>query len=131
MVSTGEVTDAVAKGKGLGYEGSGVITEIGPGVSKFAIGDRVIVSSCGCFKTYARQDQRVCTKIPDSMSFEEAATMSAVYITTIHTLMEVARLRRGQTILIHFAAGGLVIAAIRVAKMIGAVVSYNARLQEE
>lgn len=59
-------------------------------------------------------------KIPDDLSFEDAATMPSVYVTVLLGLIEKAQLEKGQTVLIHAAAGGIGIAAIQVARWIGA-----------
>jgi NADPH:quinone reductase-like Zn-dependent oxidoreductase len=92
----GVITEKSFIGRGLGYEGSGIITKIGSGVTSLKVGDRVIVSSSGSFTTTHRISRKLCAKMPDSMTFEEGATMSAVYYTAIYCLMDAARLREGQ-----------------------------------
>lgn len=61
-------------------------------------------------------------KIPDTMSFEEAAVLPTVHATAYHALVNVAKLRPGQTVLIHAAAGGVGQAALQLAKYLGLVV---------
>lgn len=58
--------------------------------------------------------------LPDSVSFEEAATISIVYFTAVFCLMEIADIRKGQSVLIHSAAGGVGIASIQVCQYLGA-----------
>lgn len=80
----------------FGFEGAGIICSIGPNVEHLRVGDRVAFSSVGCFSTSLSMRQSACAKIPDSLSFEEAATMPCVYGTAMYGLMEVARLEKGQ-----------------------------------
>ncbi|KAL3421346.1 polyketide synthase [Phlyctema vagabunda] len=104
----------------LGCECSGIVRRIGLNVQNVEVGDRVVVFSPGCLCTEMTIPSRLCTKIPDSLSFEEAATMPTVYSTVIRAIMELGKLEAGQSILVHSAAGGVGIAAIYLAKMIGA-----------
>ena len=80
----------------FGFEGAGTVCSIGPNVEHLRVGDRVAFSSVGCFSTSLSMRQNACAKIPDSLSFEEAATMPCVYGTAMYGLMEVARLEKGQ-----------------------------------
>ncbi|KAK5988353.1 6-hydroxymellein synthase cdmE [Cladobotryum mycophilum] len=108
----------------IGGEAAGVITRIGGNVKRLAPGDRVAFLSgleeAGCFQSYGRVDQGVVVKIPDSASFESVAGLPCVYATVIYGLENAARLQKGETILIHAAAGGVGQAAIHYAKYIGA-----------
>ena len=80
----------------FGFEGAGIVCSIGPNVEHLRVGDRVAFSSVGCFSTSLSMRENACTKIPDSLSFEEAATMPCVYGTAMYGLMELARLEKGQ-----------------------------------
>ncbi|WYZ43619.1 hypothetical protein EsH8_VII_000055 [Colletotrichum jinshuiense] len=122
LISLGVITEPYSIGRGLGYECSGTVTAVGPNVSEFRVGDRVIAGCSGSFTTVLQAPKELCSKIPDSMSFEEAATIMAVYCTAIYCLLDVGRLTKGMSVLIHSAAGGVGIAAIQVAKMVGAVI---------
>ncbi|GJD02486.1 polyketide synthase [Colletotrichum higginsianum] len=122
LISLGVITEPYSIGLGLGYECSGTVTAVGPSVSEFRVGDRVIAGSSGSFTTVLQAPENLCCTIPDSLSFEEAATIMAVYCTAIHCLLDVGRLTKGMSVLIHSAAGGVGIAAIQVAKMVGAVI---------
>lgn len=110
------------EGAGVGLEGSGVIQDIGSNVKHLKIGDRVMMMDRNCFSTRKTCLADRCVKIPDSLSFADAATMPCVYSTVIYSLMRMAYLKAGQTILIHSACGGVGIAAIQLCKMIGAKV---------
>jgi acyl transferase domain-containing protein/SAM-dependent methyltransferase len=102
----------------------GIITRVGSDVRDFSAGDRVVyicgLDHVGCMHTYGRLDQSTVVKIPDSLSFEMAAGLPVVYATVVYSLREAGRLARGETILIHAAAGGVGQAAIRYAQHLGA-----------
>lgn len=120
MVAMGELVGNI-----LGYEGSGVVTHVGPEVTDVKVGDRVIFVYNGdnnCLQTRTRAPQDLVVKIPDSMSFEEAASIPVVFVTAYFCLYEVARLRAGETILVHAAAGGTGQAVIQLANHLGAEV---------
>ncbi|KAK2872005.1 hypothetical protein FQN49_002641, partial [Arthroderma sp. PD_2] len=110
----------------LGSEGSGIVTRVGSQVQGFKLGDRVIYmdghTKTGAFQTYGRSLQNLAALMPDNMSFEVAASLPSVYITSIYGLYEVANLSKGETILIHSAAGGVGQAAIMLANIVGAEV---------
>lgn len=116
----------------LGLEGSGVVTRTGSlASSQFKKGDRVSFLGLGAHATKCRTDYRLAVKIPDSTSFEEAASLPVVYLTAYHALMNLSRLRKGQSVLIHAAAGGVGQAAIQIAQHLGLTVYASASSQEK
>lgn len=81
----------------MGLELSGVVRRVGKNVSHVRPGDRVCaVAVSGCFTTDAVLPSPLVAKIPDSLTFEEAATMPCVFITAVQALIEVGRLEQGQ-----------------------------------
>ncbi|VBB84212.1 Putative polyketide synthase [Podospora comata] len=120
LVSLGIIAEPYSIGRGMGYECSGTVTAVGSSVTEHRVGDRVIASSSGSFTTSLQVSETLCVKMPDTLTFEEGASMLAVYCTVIYCLLDVGRLARGMSVLIHSATGGVGIAAIEVAKMIGA-----------
>ena len=97
-------------GTTFGLEGVGRITKLGPQVTHVALGDRVMTvgaDSIGMATTIRRPAQ-LCIKIPDQLSDEEAATMPLAYVTVLMFLVEKWKLHKGQSVLIHSAAGGMV-----------------------
>lgn len=80
----------------MGFEGSGVVRALGPGVAQFSIGDRVMFIGSGCFRTVHIKDASLCVKMDDSMSFEQAAAQPCVYATALMALVDEANLQRGQ-----------------------------------
>ncbi|MGV9271629.1 SDR family NAD(P)-dependent oxidoreductase, partial [Kitasatospora sp. NPDC003701] len=107
---------------GLGIEGAGVVTEVGPGVTGLAVGDRVMGLFSGAFGPVAVADHRAVVPVPDGWSFAEAAAVPVVFLTAYHGLRDLADLRRGETVLVHSAAGGVGMAAVQLARHWGAEV---------
>lgn len=95
LISVGVVAEPSAIGRGLGCECSGVITDIGPDVSKHRVGDRVVVCSSGSFTTSMDVSEHLCVTAPDTLTFEQAASMPVVYSTVIYSLLDAARLAEG------------------------------------
>ncbi|MCJ1385150.1 hypothetical protein MMC17_008269 [Xylographa soralifera] len=118
-------------GRGLGCERSGIVRKVGPNVKHLNVGDRVLCCSDGSFSTTLVTSELFCARIPDSLSFAEAATIPCVYGTVIYGLIDLARLSKGQTVLIHSACGGVGISAIQVATMIGAEIFCTVGNQEK
>ena len=106
----------------LGGEGAGVVTEIGPGVAGLAVGDRVMGLLAPSFGSTVIGDRRRIARIPDGWSFEQAAAVPTVYLTAYHGLIDLAGLRAGERVLIHAATGGVGMAAVQIARHLGAEV---------
>jgi NADPH:quinone reductase-like Zn-dependent oxidoreductase/NAD(P)-dependent dehydrogenase (short-subunit alcohol dehydrogenase family) len=106
----------------LGCEAAGIVTATGPSVSEIKRGDRVMLFApdTGCLASSALVHQHLCVPIPDSLPFTHAAGIPCIYISVLRALVDKANLERDQTILIHSAAGGVGIAAIQVARWLGA-----------
>ena len=104
----------------LGLEGSGVVRRIGKGASKFRVGDRVAVLKNGTFANKIQCPVERAHHIPSNLSFKDAATIPLVYLTSLYSLIDIGRLSKGQSLLIHSAAGGVGLASIRLAQWIGA-----------
>lgn len=125
LISMGVVDGQGVNDEGLGCECAGIIEETGPDVTSLASGDRVMVLAIGAISTSVITSAQMCVKIPDSMSFAEAATMPTVYSTVVHSLLDKARLEAGQSVLIHSACGGVGIAAMQICRMVGAEVRMS------
>ncbi|KJY41858.1 hypothetical protein VR41_10550, partial [Streptomyces sp. NRRL B-1568] len=106
----------------LGLEAAGVVVETGPGVTRFAVGDRVMGLFSGAFGPLAVVDNRLVSKMPSHWTFAEAAAAPVVYLTAYYALVDLAALSSGESILIHAAAGGVGMAAIQLARHLGAEV---------
>ncbi|KAG8157981.1 hypothetical protein KVR01_012253 [Diaporthe batatas] len=117
----------------LGCEAAGIVTATGACVSEVKRGDRVMLFApdAGCLAVSVLVHQYLCVPIPDSLPFTHAASMPCVYITVLRALIDKANLKRHQTILIHSAAGGVGIAAIQVARWLGADVYATVGSEEK
>lgn len=107
----------------IGGECSGVISRVGRGVEKFVPGQRVVVMFMGSFSNKIMVPWQIVHAIPDSLSFNEAATLSVAYITAMYGLLDLANLKKGQRVLIHSATGGTGNAAVQICQYVGAEVS--------
>ena len=105
----------------IGGECAGIVKRAGD-QCKLEPGDRVCGIVFDCFKTYARCDAQTIMKIPDELSFIEAAALPMTCTTAYHALVEAGRLQKGDRVLIHAAAGGTGQSAVQIAKDIGAEV---------
>ncbi|KAF4954956.1 hypothetical protein FSARC_11985 [Fusarium sarcochroum] len=115
MIAMGQLVDNF-----LGCECSGTITQVGANVRHLKPGDRVCTWTLGSYSTYVRNPAILVQKIPDDMTFEVAASLPIVYCTAYFAIIDTARLQKGESILIHAAAGGVGQAAIMLSKMVGA-----------
>ncbi|MEU4777239.1 type I polyketide synthase [Micromonospora sp. NPDC023633] len=106
----------------LGNEGAGVVLGVGSGVTDLAPGDRVMGIFSGSFSSAAVTDRRLLTRIPDGWSYTDAAAVPVVFLTAWYGLVELARLRAGESALVHAAAGGVGMAAVQIARHLGAEV---------
>jgi polyketide synthase 12 len=106
----------------LGKEGAGVVLEVGPDVTGLAPGDRVMGLFEGAFGPVAVTDRRLVAPMPEGWSFEEAASVPVVFLTAYLCLVDVAGVRPGESVLVHAATGGVGMAAVQLARHLGAEV---------
>ncbi|NLU78443.1 type I polyketide synthase, partial [Micromonospora sp. HNM0581] len=111
---------------GLGSEGAGVVLDVADDVSGLAPGDRVLGIFPGAFAPVAVADHRLLTAIPDGWSFAEAASVPSAFLTAYYALFHVTGLCAGQRILVHAGAGGVGMAAVQLARHVGAEVYATA-----
>ncbi|MGI8890521.1 MAG: SDR family NAD(P)-dependent oxidoreductase, partial [Chthoniobacterales bacterium] len=110
----------------FGDEVGGIVREVGQGVTHVAPGDRVFGLAVFGLATQTVARGGDLRRIPGGMTFEEASTLPVVFMTSWHALQNVARLRRGECILVHAGAGGVGMAAIQIAQHLGAEVIASA-----
>ncbi|KAK0707101.1 hypothetical protein B0T26DRAFT_790998 [Lasiosphaeria miniovina] len=101
---------------GLGVECAGTVSRVGSAVKRFVPGDRAVTCRIGCWRTFARQHEDAVQQVPDGVGLVEAASFASVYCAALYSLVDVARLRPGETVLVHAAAGGFGQAAVAVAR---------------
>jgi len=110
----------------FGDEVAGVILAVGEGVTHVKPGDHVFGLAVFGLSTQSMARAGDVRVMPKGLSFEEAATLPVVFMTSWHALDTVARMRAGETILIHAGAGGVGMAAIQIAHHLGADVIASA-----
>lgn len=117
MSAMGEVA-----GETLGAEGAGIVSRVGADVSQVEPGDRVMLlaSHTGCFHSHARTVDAAVLRLPSDVTFASAAGMPVTACTAYYSLFDLARLSRGESVLIHAGAGGVGQAAIMLAQHVGA-----------
>ncbi|MFP5361144.1 MAG: SDR family NAD(P)-dependent oxidoreductase [Thermoleophilia bacterium] len=113
-------------GAQLGCEAAGVVLETGPDVAGLRAGDRVMGIVPGAFGPLAVAAAAAVVPIPAGWSFAQAASVPVAHATAHLALVETARLRRGERVLIHAAAGGVGMAAVALAQRLGAEVFATA-----
>lgn len=114
----------------LGWDVAGVITEVGSGVTDWKVGDKVFARpETTRFGTYAEEtivDDHLLAKIPENISFEEAAAVPLAGLTALQALFDHGKLQKDEKVLIHAGAGGVGTYAIQLAKQAGAYVITTA-----
>ncbi|KAE9566523.1 Fumagillin dodecapentaenoate synthase [Colletotrichum fructicola] len=106
----------------LGGEAAGIVTKVSPSVTSLKVGQRVVVFTPATISNRVRTRPGRVHALPDWMSFEEAATLCGVYLTSIYSLFDMADVKAGKTVLIHSAAGGVGISSMQLAQYAGAEV---------
>ncbi|WP_443046817.1 SDR family NAD(P)-dependent oxidoreductase [Streptomyces sp. NBC_00247] len=106
----------------IGSEGAGVVVEVGPGVTDLAPGDAVLGLLSGGVGPTSVTDRELVTRMPEGWSFAQAASVPIVFLTAYYGLVDLAGLRSGESVLVHAAAGGVGMAAVQLARHLGAEV---------
>ncbi|MDP1792586.1 MAG: SDR family NAD(P)-dependent oxidoreductase [Acidimicrobiales bacterium] len=110
----------------LGGECAGTVVDVGEGVDGFHIGDRVVALAQGGFRSHATCDAAFVAPLADSVSFADAAGLLIAHVTAEFSLHHLGRLKPGERVLIHAAAGGVGLAAVALAQRLGADVYATA-----
>lgn len=115
-----------------GSEIAGVVDAVGEGVTDFKLGDRVQAMALGgAFSEYSLAPAAKAFRIPDAMSFEEAAAMIVIYQTSYFALTTRTQIKPGEWLLVHAAAGGVGLSAMQIGKALGARVIATAGSEEK
>lgn len=135
MFATGLLPDEALEngfsGPELGMEFAGVVSEVGAEVKHLVVGDAVMGFAPGCFADHVVTDSFALVKKPNDWSFAAAASVPTVFFTAYYALIELAKLQAGERVLIHGAAGGVGLAAIQIARHLGAEVYATAGSEEK
>jgi NADPH:quinone reductase-like Zn-dependent oxidoreductase len=116
----------------LGWDVAGVVSEVGRGVTTLAAGDRVFgmpwfPRAAGAYAEFATAPSRQFARMPDGLSFEEAAALPLAALTAWQALVDTAKVGAGDTVLVNGASGGVGHLAVQIAKARGAKVIATAR----
>jgi NADPH:quinone reductase-like Zn-dependent oxidoreductase/SAM-dependent methyltransferase len=126
--------EAVEKGfagASLGLEFAGIVSRVGQRVRDLRVGDKVMGFGSACFASHVVTRADAVALMPEEWSFESAATVPTVFFTVYYALKHLADLQAGERVLIHGGAGGVGIAAIQLAKYLGAEVFATAGSPEK
>ncbi len=118
----------------FGMECAGEIVRVGKAVRGFRIGDRVLAlppANAGCLQSHVTVPAANVFRVPAFLSLEQAATIPVAYQTAWYALHHLARLKKGESVLIHAGAGGVGLAAIAIAQYLGATVFATAGSEEK
>src|SRR5258705_1870153 len=116
----GDTSHGAASGKPVGSEFSGEVVEAGGEVRDFKAGDRVMCHSPGSHAEYAVSDHGRAMKVPDGMSFEQAATLPIGLNTLHNALVTAGRMKAGEAVMVQGASSGVGIIGLQIAKLMGA-----------
>jgi NADPH2:quinone reductase len=106
-----------------GKEVAGVVSAVGEGVARIKVGDRVMAQrEYGTYCEKVLSPDTTCYRMPSAMSFEEGAALGLAYQTSHFALVERGGYRRGETVLVTGASGGVGLAGVEIAKALGATV---------
>lgn len=118
-------------GATIGMEMAGTVVAVGEGVADIAPGDRVMGIGPEAFSTHMVVAREGLMRLPEGMDLAAAATVPVAFLTAWYAMVELGRIRAGETILIHGAAGGVGLAALQIAKLKGATVIATAGTVEK
>ena len=131
LQSLGSLEDGTPGDVALGLEASGTVTRLGKAVEHLSVGDRVMTLSNGLqgqtlFASHVVVDARLVLPVPTSFTMEEAGSFPAAFLTAYISLVNLAHLKKGERVLIHSATGGVGLAAVQIARLLGAEIFATA-----
>lgn len=119
----------------LGWDAAGIIKNVGTNVTNFQIGDRVFArpetTAGGTYAEFTAIDENLLAKMPENLSFEEAASVPLTGLTAWQCLVDFSDIKSGDNVLIHAGSGGVGNFAIQIAKSFGAYVASTASGKNE
>ncbi|RQX68884.1 putative type I fatty acid synthase, partial [Toxoplasma gondii CAST] len=105
-----------------GADCAGVVVAVGDNVEHIEVGDCVFGVAQGCLRTYVTTDSQLLRRMPESMTFEQAAALPVVATTVEYALHDLAKVKAGDKVLIHAVTGGVGLVAVQLCKRVGATV---------
>lgn len=121
-------TEQFKDSNAVGFDFAGVVSAIGSKVSSRKIGDAVFGCNFtqGALPSHIKIPEDAVVEVPNDFTFCEAATLPAVFSTAYYCLITIAKMKKGDTVLLHTASGGVGLSAIQIAKFVGANVIATA-----
>lgn len=110
----------------FGDECAGEVVAIGEGVTDLQIGDKVFGVVPGCFRKFATTSAQLVVRMPEKLTYEEAATIPITFLTAYYALHHIGKMTAGERVLVHAAAGGVGMAAVQLAQRAGVEVFATA-----
>lgn len=110
------------EGHQMGLGCAGTVVRLGAGCADLQVGDRVLAAVAGCMRSHPRAPAKLVCRMPDGLSFSEAAAALLPGMTAYHSLVNVARVRPGHKVLIHAAAGAAGQMMVPICQALGAEV---------
>ncbi|MFD8524945.1 type I polyketide synthase, partial [Streptomyces capillispiralis] len=110
----------------MGTEAAGTVTAVGSAVTQLRPGDRVFGTVPGGFGPVVVADEHYLARVPDTWTQQEAASVPLVFLTALYAFRDLAGLRAGESVLVHAGAGGVGMAAVQLARHLGAEVFATA-----
>jgi acyl transferase domain-containing protein/acyl carrier protein len=126
LVTYGALTEGEGTDSAVGAECGGAVTAVGPGVRDLKVGDQVVALATNTFADEITTSAELVCRAPANMDIAESVTLPVSYVTALIALDKLAALQTGEKILIHAAAGGVGLAAVKMATARGACVYATA-----
>lgn len=117
--------------KAAGNEGAGEVVKLGPGVTRFKLGDRVMGRCLGAFAEYSLMDARETMAVPKGLSWEQAAAIPLAFLVVYDMVVMQGRLAAGEWLLVTGISSGVGVAALQTAKALGAKVIGTSGSQDK
>jgi NADPH:quinone reductase-like Zn-dependent oxidoreductase len=117
--------------KAIGMEGAGEIVKLGPALTGFAVGERVMGRCAGAFSEYALLDAREAIPMPPNLSYDEAASIPLTFLVVHDMLVAQGKLSAGEWLLVTGVSSGVGVASLQAAKALGARVIGTSGSQEK
>jgi myxalamid-type polyketide synthase MxaB len=110
----------------LGFDCAGTIVAVGAGVTDLRVGDAVMSPVAGSSASFVTVSRNLVVPMPAGFRFDASSAVPTVFFTAYHALLVMARLQAGERVLIHAAAGGVGLAAVQLAQLVGAEIFATA-----
>src|SRR5262245_26016414 len=127
----GDTSHGAAAGRPVGSEFAGEVVEAGNEVRDFKAGDRVMCHSPGSHAEFAVSDHGRAMKVPDGISFEQAATLPIGLNTLHNALVTAGRMKAGEYVMVQGASSGVGIIGLQIAKLMGAKLVVGTSTNDE